>query len=149
MESTKRECGECQVCCFLLEVKQVPTEQYKMCPSQCESGCAKYQDRPSSCVSFECEWLKGDLNEEQRPDKMGLMFMWNETIFGKAMTVREFREGALIEHKTLLEKIGAEVLTIVMSENDRGILGPRAAMRKVQKIIAKTQSGMGRFVPKE
>lgn len=145
----RRECGECQACCTVLAVKVMSKPEYMPCSEQCSSGCAIQSTKPAPCVAFECEWLRGDLNEEHRPDKFGLIFSWQDTKFGKAMIARECRDGAAKEYEPFLKKIGENVLIIVSNETDRGLFTPKAQMRKVLKIIEKTKEGMKQFVPKE
>lgn len=84
---SERQCGECQLCCELLAVKErgrLPSsgEPYAFnkpagsrCPHQCASGCAIYdaEELPVSCRAFECEWLLGQFRESDRPDRSGLV----------------------------------------------------------------------------
>lgn len=83
---SERQCGECQLCCELLAVKErghlpsgepyafdKPTQQ--KCAHQCVSGCAIYESErlPISCRAFECEWLIGLFRESDRPDRSGIV----------------------------------------------------------------------------
>jgi len=83
---SERACGECQLCCELLAVKErghLPSgEPYAFnkptrtrCAHQCASGCAIYDDErlPLSCRAFECEWLLGNFRESDRPDRSGVV----------------------------------------------------------------------------
>jgi hypothetical protein len=83
---TTRQCGECQLCCELLAVKErghLPSgEPYafnkpelQRCGNQCESGCAIYNEEflPISCRAFECEWLLGQFRASDRPDRSGIV----------------------------------------------------------------------------
>jgi len=70
-----RECGTCSVCCSVLAVPELDKSGYEVCRHLCASGCAIYPDRPESCRSFTCEWLRGSLEVDGtvdpglRPDK--------------------------------------------------------------------------------
>lgn len=82
----ERQCGDCQLCCELLAVKELghlPSgEEYAFhkptrtkCAHQCAAGCAIYDDDrlPISCRAFECEWLLGLFRESDRPDRAGVV----------------------------------------------------------------------------
>jgi hypothetical protein len=50
-----------------------------MCPHD-KNGCTLYgqEDRPNICSKFQCLWLKGHGDEEDRPDKSGIMLSIND-----------------------------------------------------------------------
>jgi hypothetical protein len=54
-----RECGNCNLCCKLPEVKNVKGV-YEWCKN-CEIGvgCKTYNDRPKICKDFVCAWAVG------------------------------------------------------------------------------------------
>jgi|SRR5215467_7075712 len=70
---TKRACGSCTGCCFVFEVPGV-TQAYEWC-QHCSIGvgCRIYQDRPQDCASFYCLWRMGFGEEEDRPDRHGVV----------------------------------------------------------------------------
>ena len=70
-----RSCDECQVCCELPMVAALKKPMFTRCDHQCAQGCGIYGKRPDPCRAFECVWLRGDalLEDEDRPDRMGLM----------------------------------------------------------------------------
>ena len=72
--NNERKCGKCSACCFTHEVLEVEKPVYSWC-QHCEQGqgCRIYGDKPSSCNSFRCDWLKGIGREEDRPDRAGVM----------------------------------------------------------------------------
>jgi hypothetical protein len=66
---TGRRCGECSLCCRLLDVKELkPTGQW--CP-HCQpgqGGCTIYQNRPRVCRDYACAWLiNSDLDDSWYP----------------------------------------------------------------------------------
>lgn len=82
----ERQCGDCQLCCELLAVKErghLPSGKpyafhkpaLQRCGNQCETGCAIYDEDflPISCRAFECEWLLGKFRESDRPDRSGVV----------------------------------------------------------------------------
>lgn len=67
-----RECGSCTLCCTVTRVPELNKPENVQC-SNCKSGCSIYNERPTSCRTFACEWLKGDLDEIARPDKLHVL----------------------------------------------------------------------------
>jgi hypothetical protein len=74
----ERECGECSVCCVLLNVD---TPEFRKMPhAACAhlgeggKGCTIHETRYPVCRVYHCGWryLKG-LGEEWRPDKSGVL----------------------------------------------------------------------------
>jgi hypothetical protein len=68
-----RECGECTACCTVTHVPELQKPIRVTC-NHCKAGCSIYEDRPASCRAYACAWLQGDLKEDMRPDKIGVMF---------------------------------------------------------------------------
>jgi len=75
-----RQCGECEVCCEIAEVKEDDffKPAFQKCPHQC-GGCAIYGklQRPGICNAYQCSWLRGFGIEEDRPDKNSIMVSIN------------------------------------------------------------------------
>ena len=72
-----RACDGCTACCFVMGVAEVPTPFYTRCPHICHGGCDVYGKHPGACRDFYCEWLIGRLGPDDRPDKLGLLFVAN------------------------------------------------------------------------
>ena len=84
-----RECGDCVACCVYLQIDDPELHKKGMrhCPyvetdqpevvgkSVCYTGkgCRIYYNRPRTCAGYRCEWLKGHGNEEDRPDRCGIL----------------------------------------------------------------------------
>ena len=96
-----RSCGPCSACCEVLEVRALDLPAWTRCPDQCaDGGCGIYEDRPESCRPYRCSWLMGEMQEDERPDLVGVIVdegltqifqvMWGDT----ARCVREVWEGA-------------------------------------------------------
>ena len=69
-----QNCGECTLCCKLLEVNGSAIGPY--C-HQCEVGvgCKIYDSKPVECSTYQCMWLQmNNVGEELRPDKCGIIF---------------------------------------------------------------------------
>ena len=71
--TTSRQCGDCTVCCTLLEVAALKKPMGIECAHACNKGCNTYNTRPSECRKFRCGWLSGVGASGQRPDKSGYM----------------------------------------------------------------------------
>jgi len=66
-----RHCGDCQLCCRLLPVKEFAKPVNTRCQHQkFGKGCGIYARRPNSCRYWSCRWLVGDDTADQaRPDR--------------------------------------------------------------------------------
>jgi uncharacterized protein len=87
MTETGVGCGDCRLCCRILEVKEIGKPFLKWCAHAVAGvGCAIYHDRPESCRAFECTWLTSQRGQgpngeawermppELRPDRCGVIF---------------------------------------------------------------------------
>ena len=68
-----RACGDCQLCCKLLPVREVPKLANTRCQHQrVGKGCMVYHGprMPISCKLWNCRWLTGDDSADlKRPDR--------------------------------------------------------------------------------
>lgn len=107
---TKRECGECEVCCYVAEVKEgiVNKPACRTCPFQ-NNGCAIFDkpERPQVCSSFQCGWLRGAGKEKDRPDKSNVMVSVNQMNGGVWIMVMDLEKDA---HKTTGKNIVIDMI---------------------------------------
>ena len=92
----KRECGECSECCSILPIIELNKPRRMPCKHLCAKGCGIYKDpkKPRVCNVFRCEWLRGNLAEWDRPDKLGVMFWFSAVLKEKShLRVSELRAG--------------------------------------------------------
>jgi len=69
-----RECGECTLCCKLLEVHDIPSPIGVYC-QHCDKGCTIHESRPQECRGYQCMWSQmDDVGMEMRPDQCGIIF---------------------------------------------------------------------------
>jgi len=71
-----QDCGECTLCCKLLELHEVPSPIETYC-RHCEPGigCKIYKIRPEECRQFQCMWSQMErVGTELRPDKCHIIF---------------------------------------------------------------------------
>ncbi|HEX3412850.1 MAG TPA: hypothetical protein VHT00_14115 [Stellaceae bacterium] len=68
-----RQCGDCQLCCKLLPVKELQKAAGQRCRHQKHhKGCAIYPHRPQACAEWSCRWLTdSDTTALARPDRAG------------------------------------------------------------------------------
>jgi hypothetical protein len=66
-----RKCGDCQLCCRLLAVREIDKATGARCKHQQHGkGCRIYPNRPRSCKLWTCRWALGQLPEGmRRPDR--------------------------------------------------------------------------------
>jgi hypothetical protein len=71
-----KSCGDCTLCCAVLEIEELKKPAGPKCGDCGEAGCRIYADRPQVCRDFECEWLMSrQLPANFRPDRIGALFM--------------------------------------------------------------------------
>lgn len=76
--ATDRKCGECQVCCLVMDVRPTNEEvtlshAFERCQFLCDVGCSIYEHRPSPCEAYHCMWRLGWGGPEDRPDRLGVL----------------------------------------------------------------------------
>ena len=72
-----KSCGSCGMCCKLMTIPALGKPRHSWCPKYVvRAGCSIYEDRPSECRAFVCQYLvMPELDEQWRPDKARFM-MW-------------------------------------------------------------------------
>ena len=76
MDNKKRECGNCTLCCYILDVPEYNSPVNEYC-KHCiiNKGCGIYAERGTDCRTFECLWLTQEqIPEILRPDKSHVVF---------------------------------------------------------------------------
>jgi len=68
--TTERVCGNCTLCCKLLNIPEFTSPAGKWC-EKCDpkKGCTIYGNHPEKCKTFKCLWLLNLGLELDRPDK--------------------------------------------------------------------------------
>lgn len=74
---TDRTCGECYRCCVAFGIRELKKHQDQACrhfdgryPT---ARCSIYADRPAACRQYTCLWRDGLFDDEDRPDKSGVI----------------------------------------------------------------------------
>ena len=124
-----RECGSCTACCTVMGVPEIGKGTYEACRHLCEAGCGIYADRPGSCRTFSCQWLRGTLEVDGtvdaglRPDACGVIFDYQpESAFGEAFTAWEVEPGASAggPARAIVEGLAERFLVVVMAPGPDG-----------------------------
>lgn len=76
-----RTCGECTVCCTYLKIRGLDKPGLTPCGFLIEpspdghtgKGCSVYTTKPDVCSGYRCAWLDGHGEEDDRPDKSGML----------------------------------------------------------------------------
>ena len=67
---TTRTCGDCQLCCKLLPVRELHKRANTRCKHQRHAkGCKIYGNRPISCLLWSCRWRADASLDLPRPDR--------------------------------------------------------------------------------
>jgi hypothetical protein len=144
----ERECGECDVCCWALNVIECNAPEFTRCEYMTGCGdrrCGAYETRPVVCRRFACQWLKGlklaPFSEaDLRPDRAGLfLWMMPTMAWGRVLTATEAYPGGFSNPtaKAIIDASSARwLLILVHASGRRQIIGPRdqvqAAMEKLE-----------------
>lgn len=72
-----RSCGECNMCCKVLDIKELDKDAGPLCDKWCSPvGCSIYKKRPEVCRDFECDWLtERDVPAALKPSRIGTILM--------------------------------------------------------------------------
>ncbi len=108
-----RQCGECTVCCVVLPITEFGGKPRNVpCEKLCASGCSIHNlpEHPQVCRDYRCEWLEGNVQEDYRPDKLGVVFwIGDPDTFGgvlkTVLRVNETRPRAITEQQSRIDSI--------------------------------------------
>ena len=91
-----RSCGPCDLCCTVLRVDELRKLGGIRCDEQQVDppGCGIYDSRPGICRAYRCLWLRGGLEEADRPDRTGAVVDLVTTQGPAFLAIRELLPGA-------------------------------------------------------
>ena len=95
-----RTCGKCRECCTWMGCGSFDKPAGKACQHLTKLGCGIHANRHDECREYQCAWLRGSLDAEHRPDRMGVILSW--LCDGETLHAVECRAGALEKHALLL-----------------------------------------------
>lgn len=142
-----RPCGECTACCTVMAVTELKKPRGQACPHICAAGCAIYSERPDSCRRFDCLWRLGFARDDDRPDRLGVIFDITppDRDSGlQAVMAFEARPGAFAEHKVRyqLERHAKRHLVLLMHPGKIEALGPRDQLARWQQSRSRQALGL-------
>jgi hypothetical protein len=117
----------------VIAVHEIGKGPYEACTHLCKAGCGIYVDRPGSCRTFECQWLRGVLevdgtiDDGLRPDSCGVIFGYQpETVFGEVFEAWEVEAGASASGpaRDIIRGLEESFLVIVTACGPDGEQGP-------------------------
>lgn len=111
-----RECGPCTLCCTVFRVEELGKPVHVPCSHVCASGCAIYAQRPLSCRDFTCGWLRGVMRPEDRPDRVGVVFV------PAPLAPEDKRAGFMAFERTTGDASKGRVAKFIASAKSRGFL---------------------------
>lgn len=68
-----RVCEPCSMCCIIPEAQQIGKPAHTPCRHLQEGRCSIYEIRPNQCAKYRCLWVQGQFEEDERPDKIGVI----------------------------------------------------------------------------
>jgi len=72
--SAPRDCGQCTLCCKIMEITELAKPSGQWCPNcRVGAGCVIYGQHPPSCKAFRCGYLADAVSEEWRPNRSHLI----------------------------------------------------------------------------
>jgi hypothetical protein len=89
-----RSCGDCTLCCTVLRVDELRKLGGVSCAALGARGCTIYERRPHICRAYRCLWLQGNLDAEDRPDRLGAVLDLVHEGGGALLAIREAVPGA-------------------------------------------------------
>lgn len=133
-----RECGECTLCCTLLEVPVLEKASGEACAHCHPGGCSIYYGRPGQC-HWDCLWLaEPSLPDELRPDIHGVLF---EPFWDARVVVAMAEPGAVWKKgppANLIHTMLADGYVVwVMQEKDRHVILPEGVTQEEAEERAK------------
>ncbi len=139
MSSDNRERGGCTACCKTHEIPELEKPAGTWC-GHCEigKGCRIYPERPRSCQSFQCLWLRGIGDKENRPDRSKVVISLGSEIGDAIHTITMVETAAGALQRAFARKVtkaflgqGQVVLHTLMS-GERMLLAPEEYRRRFQ-----------------
>lgn len=116
-----RDCGDCRLCCKVLDIPELEKPAGVWCKHACDAGCAIYKqpERPEVCGTYECAWLTGYFEERHQPNRSKLVVGRKEPPdknLSAWWTVNEALPGAANT------RLGRQILKLLKEQSQDGIV---------------------------
>lgn len=146
----ERKCGDCTACCTVMGVPELEKPGDEKCPNEGAKGCGIYGSRPESCRGYECLWLRGEFNEDERPDQVGLLFNRGEIVgVGDVMMGRVVVDDSIMLDPTnaattmvaRLTRSEDQIVSVRRTTGDTSLLGrPEKMQAFISRSVAQAQA---------
>ncbi|RTL06409.1 hypothetical protein EKK58_05510 [Candidatus Dependentiae bacterium] len=158
-----RPCDGCTECCTIIGVRSLNKLPGQRCKFVGESGCKTYPNRPQECRQFYCFWRFGYMDDEDRPDKSGIVLNPRQMNDVSFLMVSESRPGAVEKYADKLEDLAAAqgvsiVFGNIAEQTVTRVFGPTSAFFELcmanphlvgLHIAQRNERGLSWFVAKE
>ncbi len=143
-----RDCGNCVACCVWAEIKEIDKPPLTPCQhlkekaveGETRQSCEIYETRPSACKDYFCSWLIGFGEDEDQPNKSGVLMDTQVTAeHGLVLFARDLWPGAtdMEMGKRAIQRISEEMHLLVMvtdtAINLKRIEGPAELVQRIRK----------------
>jgi hypothetical protein len=97
--ATERSCSGCDLCCTVLRVDELnklggdPCVELRRAGAAEDWGCGIHETRPPVCRGYRCLWLRGGLEQSDRPDRLGAVLDVAPAGAEPYLAIRERRAG--------------------------------------------------------
>ena len=139
-----RECGECMICCFTGSIPELAKPAHTSCVLY-NNGCTVFNDpkRPKTCTMFKCSWLDGWGEDQDRPDKSGIMVSVNKLNGGTFIFAIETRENGIKSNivTQMVDKFNLPVIVVDHESKPPHDTGDYVILKKSLKKRAKSMKG--------
>jgi Fe-S-cluster containining protein len=128
----------------VIGVHEIEKGTYEACKHRLEVGCGIYADRPGSCRTFECQWLRGMLevdgtiDTEMRPDSCGVIFDYQpDSAFGEVFKAWEVEPGASARGhaRNIIKGLEEKFLVVIMTPDGENGLGDRRFVGPPHRVM--------------
>ncbi len=102
----ERVCGGCSLCCTVLRVDELGKLGGEPCVHQrtgAHGGCSIHPTRPGICRAYRCLWLRGALDDADRPDRLGAVLDVASDGGSPYLAIREAEAGRFDRSQRLRE----------------------------------------------
>lgn len=150
VNENNRVCGDCQACCYAPRLDEMKKPSFTRCRNQGEGECTDYDNRPDLCRKFECLWLQGHWEENDRPDKSGMMLTCRDhEKYGPWVSLHVVSDEALqskSNKEILIDLVKKTVVIEMQPRSMRMIGGPKERADKFMALSEDEQVPLHRNI---
>lgn len=142
-----RDCGECNLCCIVLDVPEINKVRGIQCPhSKKKVGCQIYNTRPQACIDFKCAWLQGEMDVDMIPCDQHIMIEKLDNVPVVLAMVEPNYYHVLRTIKPRLESTYSNNGIAVVADNGLAIVPEDMTPEDIQTHIVNVAKDMGYIV---